>query len=172
MRGKFPLLAAERGKAASEPSSSNGSLSALVEDWWKEAKAAGRKHSTYESYQKTMMKLVACLKYDEAGRVTPEDIVRFKDHRLQGASWPSKSADESHPGPRKRKFLKNTSGFLAGPRAQFFHKFTRQIDLRGAHCCALVRDVSPVWERGWSRALLQRRRPSETVKPSFLCPLT
>lgn len=78
--------AAERGKAALEASSSNGSLSALVEDWWKEAKAAGRKQSTYESYQKTMMKLVAFLKHDEAGRVTPEDIVRFKDHRLQGGA--------------------------------------------------------------------------------------
>ncbi len=58
----------------------------MVEDWWKEAKAAGRKQSTYESYQKTMMKLVAFLKHDEAGRVTPEDIVRFKDHRLLGGA--------------------------------------------------------------------------------------
>jgi site-specific recombinase XerD len=78
--------AAERGKAGLEPGASNGSLSALVEDWWKEAKAAGRKQSTYESYQKTMMKLVAFLKHDEAGLVTPEDIVRFKDHRLQGGA--------------------------------------------------------------------------------------
>lgn len=68
------------------PGASNGTLSALVEDWWKEAKAAGRKQSTYESYQKTMMKLVAFLKDDEAGRVTPEDIVRFKDHRLLGGA--------------------------------------------------------------------------------------
>lgn len=78
--------AAEREKAGIEPGASNGTLSALVEDWWKEAKAAGRKQSTYESYQKTMMKLVAFLKHDEAGRVTPEDIVRFKDHRLLGGA--------------------------------------------------------------------------------------
>jgi hypothetical protein len=78
--------AAERGKAGLEPGASNGTLSVLVEDWWKEAKAAGRKQSTYESYQKTMMKLVAFLKHDEAGRVTPEDIVRFKDHRLLGGA--------------------------------------------------------------------------------------
>jgi integrase len=63
------------------------SLTGLVEDWWKEAKAAGRKPSTYESYRNTMAKLVAVLEHDDASRITPEDIVRFKDFRLvNGAS--------------------------------------------------------------------------------------
>ena len=34
----------------------------LVEERWKEAKAAGRKPSTYESYRNTMAKLVVVLK--------------------------------------------------------------------------------------------------------------
>src|SRR6185437_6345471 len=42
--------------------------------------------STYESYRNTVAKLVAFLKHDTARRVTPEDIVRFKDHRLQGGA--------------------------------------------------------------------------------------
>jgi hypothetical protein len=63
------------------------SLIGLVDDWWKEAKAAGRKPSTYESYRNTMGKLVAVLEHDDSSRVAPEDVVRFKDFRLAtGAS--------------------------------------------------------------------------------------
>ncbi len=62
--------------------SAKNSLTALVEDWWREAKVAGRKQSTYESYRNTMARLVAFLKHDNTQRLTPEDIVCFKDHRL------------------------------------------------------------------------------------------
>lgn len=58
------------------------SLKGLVEDWWKEAKATGRKPSTYDSYRNTMALLVAFLKHDDAAQVTPEDVIRFKDYRL------------------------------------------------------------------------------------------
>lgn len=58
------------------------SLKGLVEDWWKEAKATGRKPSTYDSYRNTMASLVAFLEHDDAARVSPEDIIRFKDYRL------------------------------------------------------------------------------------------
>jgi integrase len=58
------------------------SLSGLVEDWWKEAEATGRKPSTHESYANTMKAFRAFLKHDDAGRVTPEDVIAFKDHRL------------------------------------------------------------------------------------------
>ena len=47
-----------------------------------EAKATGRKPSTHESYRNTVAGLVAFLGHDDAKRVTPEDVVRFKDHRL------------------------------------------------------------------------------------------
>lgn len=58
------------------------SLTGLFEAWWQEAKGAGRKPSTHESYEKTVRYLVAFLKHDDAMRVTAEDVVAFKDHRL------------------------------------------------------------------------------------------
>ncbi|KFC75617.1 Site-specific recombinase XerD [Bosea sp. LC85] len=58
------------------------SLKGLVEDWWKEAQATGRKPSTYESYRNTVAALVAYLGHDDAARLTPESIIGFKDHRL------------------------------------------------------------------------------------------
>lgn len=58
------------------------SLKGLVEDWWREAKAAGRKPSTYDSYRHTVEAFGEFLGHDDASRVTPQDVVRFKDHRL------------------------------------------------------------------------------------------
>jgi integrase len=57
-------------------------LTGLLEGWWTEAKATGRKPSTHESYRNTVAGLVTFLGHDRAPEVTPEDIVRFKDHRL------------------------------------------------------------------------------------------
>lgn len=74
------------------------SLTGLVEDWWKEAKRAGRKQSTYESYRNSMARLVAFLKHDTASRVTPEDIVRFKDYRLQSDVSPKTVKDSDLAG--------------------------------------------------------------------------
>jgi integrase len=73
-------LTAEPTKATSSKAAS--SLIRLVEDWWSEAKRADRKPSTYESYRNSMAALVAFLGHDDALRVTPEEILRFKDHRL------------------------------------------------------------------------------------------
>lgn len=58
------------------------SLKGLVEDWWKEAQATGRKLSTYESYRNTMAGMVAYLGHDDAAPLTPENVIGFKDHRL------------------------------------------------------------------------------------------
>lgn len=58
------------------------SLNNIFESWWREAKAAGCKPSTYQSYEKTLRYLVAFLKHEDATIVTPEDIVAFKIHRL------------------------------------------------------------------------------------------
>ena len=57
-------------------------LTGMLEGWWKEARATGRKPSTYESYSNTTAGLIAFLGHDDAKLVTPEDVVRFKDHRL------------------------------------------------------------------------------------------
>jgi integrase len=65
------------------PSGNGGAtLTGILEGWWREAKAAGRKPSTHESYRNTVAGLVEFLGHDDAHRVTAEDVVRFKDHRL------------------------------------------------------------------------------------------
>jgi integrase len=69
------------GKAASSVGA-KVSLKGLVETWWVEAKAAGRKPSTYESYSNTMGAFVGYLTHNDASRVTRHDVVGFKDHRL------------------------------------------------------------------------------------------
>lgn len=58
------------------------SLGGLVESWWAEAKAAGTKLSTYENHRNAMTLLVKFLGHDDALRLTKDDIVRFKTHRL------------------------------------------------------------------------------------------
>lgn len=58
------------------------SLTGLVESWWIEAKAAGKSESTYESYSNTFRLFSTFLTHDDALRVTPADVVNYKDHRL------------------------------------------------------------------------------------------
>jgi len=76
------------------------SLTGLVEDWWQEAKGAGRAVSTYESYKGTMARFVAFLKHDDALAVTPDDVVRFKDHRLAEGVSPKTVGDSDVAGLR------------------------------------------------------------------------
>lgn len=57
-------------------------LLTLFADWWKEAEKTGTKPSTHDNYRNTVNKLVAFLGHDDAAKVTPEDVIRFKDHRL------------------------------------------------------------------------------------------
>ncbi|MBB3952352.1 DUF6538 domain-containing protein [Aureimonas jatrophae] len=58
------------------------SLSGLVDDWWQEAKATGRKPSTYESYRNAFATLIKFLGHDDATQVGKADVIAFKDHRL------------------------------------------------------------------------------------------
>lgn len=58
-------------------------LTDLFDSWWREAKAAGRKPSTHESYEKTIRFLVDFLQRNDATSVTPRDIIAFKDYRLE-----------------------------------------------------------------------------------------
>ena len=53
-------------------------LPELVELWWTEAKAIGRKPATYSNYKRAFEHLARYLKHDDARRVTAEDIVGFK----------------------------------------------------------------------------------------------
>jgi len=80
---RFPEWQSPRSEAEARPIAGKASLKGLVDDWWKEAEAAGRKPSTLESYRNTINQFVAFLKHDDALRVQSEDVIAFKDHRLQ-----------------------------------------------------------------------------------------
>lgn len=95
---RFPALELA-SPAASKPEIAV-SLTGLVEDWWKEAKAAGRTISTYESYRNTMARFVAFLKHDDALAVQPSDVVAFKDHRLGEGISPKTVGDSDVGGLR------------------------------------------------------------------------
>jgi len=74
-------------KRADDPSGGRGvtdgtTITSLLEGWWQEAKAAGRKRSTYESYRDTVEGFVTFLGHDEAKRLTAADVIAYKDHRL------------------------------------------------------------------------------------------
>ncbi len=58
-------------------------LSSLYEGWKREAEKTGLKPSTFTGYANTIIKLREFLGHDDATRVTPADIVAFKDMRLQ-----------------------------------------------------------------------------------------
>lgn len=83
---RFPDWQPPEAKEVPASHPTGGSLMGLVEDWWREAKAAGKKPSTYESYRNTMAAFVAYLKHDDAARVRPKDVIGFKDHRLQSVN--------------------------------------------------------------------------------------
>jgi integrase len=80
------LLSADQSVLSTAPRApslaTSVTLTGILDGWWTEAKATGRKPSTHESYRNTVAGFVAFLGHDDAKRVTPEDVVRFKDHRL------------------------------------------------------------------------------------------
>jgi integrase len=89
------LFASITGSAASPDSvrpdrsqsiAQSSTITSLLEARWQEAKAAGRKPSTHESYRNTVQGFVRFLGHNEARRVTTGDVVAFKDHRLKTPS--------------------------------------------------------------------------------------
>ena len=84
---RFPTWVAPAGRPTAPQKvplalSGKTAVTGILADWWREAQATGRKPSTHESYSNTVGNFVAFLGHDEATRVTPEDVVGFKDHRL------------------------------------------------------------------------------------------
>jgi integrase len=57
-------------------------ITGLFQAWWDEAKAAGRKPSTHESYRNTIESFVEFVGHDDPSLVTAQDVVSYKDHRL------------------------------------------------------------------------------------------
>lgn len=79
------LLASKKVRQAAAVAPSH-TLTGLVEDWWQESKAAGRKPSTYESYRNTFSYFVRYLGHDDVSKVTQANVIGFKDHRLSTPS--------------------------------------------------------------------------------------
>ncbi|WP_063779869.1 hypothetical protein [Bradyrhizobium pachyrhizi] len=79
---RFPVWVAPGAVVAKPSAVAGGSLTSLVEGWWTEAKARNLKPSTHESYSNTMAAFVAYLGHDDCSRVTKNDVIGFKDHRL------------------------------------------------------------------------------------------
>lgn len=77
---RFPKVEA---KPTAAPAPSDVSLTDLLAGWWREGKARNLAISTYDSYASTVGKLRAFLRHDDAGRVTADDVLRFKNHRLE-----------------------------------------------------------------------------------------
>ena len=79
---RFPEWTPPQASEVAIAAPAKASLKGLVETWWVEAKATGRKPSTHESYRNTMAAFVSYLGHDDASRVTRKEVVGFKDHRL------------------------------------------------------------------------------------------
>jgi integrase len=98
---RFPPWEAPSGSQGRSPVAVGASLAGLVEDWWKENKAAGLAISTYESYRNTMRRFVAFLGHDDPARVVPDDVIRFKDYRLGEGVSPKTIKDSDLAGLRR-----------------------------------------------------------------------
>lgn len=61
-------------------------ISGLFELWWKEAKATGRSQSTHDTYKGAIDRLIKHLGHDDAGLVSEEDMLAFKNARLKVVS--------------------------------------------------------------------------------------
>ena len=68
--------------AGSANGSSDVTLTAVSEGWWRDAKVSGAAEATRVKYARAVSRLVKFQGHDDAARVTPADVVRFKDHRL------------------------------------------------------------------------------------------
>ncbi|WP_417788931.1 DUF6538 domain-containing protein [Terasakiella pusilla] len=80
---RFPKWEASKPQKAPKNSKPQVDMMKLVEDWWVESERAGLSFSTYDGYKRTFKNLCSFLGHRDAARVAPEDVVAFKDDRLQ-----------------------------------------------------------------------------------------
>jgi len=93
---EFALAAPSRGAGTGE----DQTVTALLEGWWSEAKASGIAQSTYVNYRGVVRKLVDFLGHDAALRVSRQEVLRFKDHRLASGVSPRTVRDVDLPALR------------------------------------------------------------------------
>ncbi len=75
---RFPAFVSPKTKRAVKVT-----LTGLVDLWWAEAKGANRTESTLEGYRRSFTLLSTFLKHNDALKVTEDDVVAFKNHRLK-----------------------------------------------------------------------------------------
>jgi integrase len=79
-----PFISPSSGKAAgSAPAASKSSIKGILADWWKQARVDGVRESTHVNYKGTVESFVKFLGHDDASKLTPEDVVGYKDFRLK-----------------------------------------------------------------------------------------
>ena len=88
----------EASGATPQVTAAKHSLVGLVDDWWAEAKPAGRTDKTHESYTATFKRFAKFVGHDDAQRVTAEDVVRFKAERLASGISPKTVKDSDIAG--------------------------------------------------------------------------
>jgi integrase len=76
---KFPAFDAPSPTSIPLPSVT---ITGLFGAWWKKAEARGKSASTFASYGHTIRQFVALLGHDDALKVTPRDVIAFRDFRL------------------------------------------------------------------------------------------
>lgn len=82
--------------AGTSSASAKVTLMGLVDSWWKEQERVGKAKSTYVNYKGVFGRLVAFLELDktrkptadDARRLTAEEVVDFKDYRLEAGMSP------------------------------------------------------------------------------------
>lgn len=79
---KLPEWETHTAPAAPKTKHERLSFDEFFGGWWAEAKATGRSESTHESYSNSFKLLGNFLGHRDAAKVTTEDILRYKDHRL------------------------------------------------------------------------------------------
>lgn len=94
------------------------SLTGILESWWREAEAAGRSESTHDSYSKAVERFVEFPGHDDASRVSPKDVVAFKDRLLETV----------HPKTGKKLTPKTVKdSYLSGLKSVFGWAVTNQL---------------------------------------------
>jgi len=111
--GRFPAWAAPASPTDGREKPDMGkkiTLSALLEGWWREAERTGRKQSTYDSFSHAIKSLIKFIGHDDADRVTPDNVIAFKDHLLS-------SVNPKNGKPLSTQTIKNS--YLAGLNVVF-----------------------------------------------------
>lgn len=65
----------------------------LFERWERESRAAGTTEKTIKEYRSVLTRFVTFLEHDDATRVTPRDVVAWKDKRLEDGRSPKTVKD-------------------------------------------------------------------------------